>query len=387
MKNMISSLFENSLEDIPEKIDEIKYSEEDTDKTYNENYTEAIKLLTENYKVSSESVREIAINISDEFQMSYGAGKENFPEKSTINIHAFAINPSIPLIDKTKLSENIKNIAEKDIPKENDEIEAINKLIPVMRINSHIDYENRVKSILLSRQVEIKDISYDIVFSNISKCHDKILDICHDMYDIHKIAINEVQQASNLRTLNVILGVIGRLYRIYRAYAGVYAIAAMELMLILKPKALNESASEEDATQYVNELNKLIPEIRKFYDEFKYKEIVIPRKKKIEKMNEYMIGALDKKYKLKIPIYKVIGKSSDVKDIIENQFIKPIEKIVHKYPNYIVMSPNFSDDSDMFIYITLKEPFGDKEDRDNREDQSKDALNETVIYEASLTAA
>lgn len=134
---------------------------------------------------------------------------------------------------------------------------------------------------------------------------------------------------------------------------------------------LTESATEEDAKKYISELKELIPKIREFHDEFEYKEIVTPRKKKIAKMTEYMLGALNRKYTLKIPLYQVVGKSTDVKNIVETKFIKPLESIVSKYPNYILMTPDWSDDSDMFIYLTLKEPFGDEEDRSDRVQQSQ----------------
>ena len=146
---------------------------------------------------------------------------------------------------------------------------------------------------------------------------------------------------------------------------------------------LLEATNEENAKKYISEIDKLIDEVRAFYDKFEYKEIIIPRKKKEHKMYEYVLGALQRKYTLRIPIYKVEGASEDVKDIVEHKFIDKLESITKKYPNFVIMSPNWENDSNMFIYITLREPFGDKEDRKDRENQ---AQNESAFNDHMATA-
>ena len=191
----------------------------------------------------------------------------------------------------------------------------------------------------------------------------------------------------------------------------IYGIKCQELINVVKnskmsdsDKIFNEAAStDEDVAKYVSELNKLIPEIRDYYDKFQYKELVTPRKKHQEKMESYMRGALRRKYDLRIPIYKIEDPTKDVKHMIRSKFIPAIKSIVNKYPNYQLIVPNFNnEDSDMFIYITLKEPFGDDGDRTDRKEQTteikekkKDIINEcsfdysyddvNILEEAALT--
>ena len=143
---------------------------------------------------------------------------------------------------------------------------------------------------------------------------------------------------------------------------------------------LLEATNEENAKKYIDEIDKLIDEVRAFYDKFEYKEIITPRKKKEHKMFEYVLGALQRKYTLRIPIYKVEGVSDDVKDIVEHKFIDKLESITKKYPNFVILSPNWENESDMFIYITLREPFGEKEDRKDRENQVQNESTEEPNY-------
>jgi hypothetical protein len=143
------------------------------------------------------------------------------------------------------------------------------------------------------------------------------------------------------------------------AYVIAQSKAADKLFISILPNKVITEATEikNEVEDYLTELDKCIDEIRDFYDTFKYKELVTPRKKKIDKMREYLMGALMRKYTLKIPLYKINGSNFEVKKIIEEQFIKPINNISDKYSRFIVMSPDFSEDSDMFIYLTLREPF------------------------------
>jgi hypothetical protein len=98
---------------------------------------------------------------------------------------------------------------------------------------------------------------------------------------------------------------------------------------IFNNTSINESVdiSDENLMTYITELDKLIEEIREFYDKFEHKDFLVPRKKRLSKMKEYMCGALQRKYTLKIPIYKVVNKSHKVKDTIENTFIRNLTKI------------------------------------------------------------
>lgn len=154
--------------------------------------------------------------------------------------------------------------------------------------------------------------------------------------------------------------------------------AALELIALIKlnDKSLTESSHEEDVEDYIKELKKLIEDIRKYYDDSDYAKILTPRKKKYEKMVEYVKGALDRKYTLRIPLYKVENVDKDTRDVIENKFIKDVQEIVAKYDNYALLTPNWDEDEDIFIYLTLKEPFGKEDDHKKRSSDSKDDVEE-----------
>lgn len=137
--------------------------------------------------------------------------------------------------------------------------------------------------------------------------------------------------------------------------------------------ALTESQlNNENLDKYMNELKSIINDIREYYEKSDYSKILTPRKKHIEKMREYVLGALERKYTLRIPLYKIENASKDVRDVIENKFIKDIQGIIAKYDNYVLLSPNWDEDEDIYIYLTLKEPFGEKKiDNKNRKNDSK----------------
>lgn len=135
--------------------------------------------------------------------------------------------------------------------------------------------------------------------------------------------------------------------------------------------ALNESQIDNEyLDKYMNELKSIITEIREYYEKSDYSKILTPRKKQIDKMKEYVLGALERKYTLRIPLYKVSDASKTVRDIIENKFIKDIQGIIAKYDNYVLLSPNWDEDEDIYIYLTLKEPFGKKSDNNDRKTDS-----------------
>ena len=96
-----------------------------------------------------------------------------------------------------------------------------------------------------------------------------------------------------------------------------------------------------------------------------------------------MKGALERKYTLRVPLYKVEDANKETRDVVENKFIKDIQEIVSKYNNYAILSPNWDEDEDIFIYLTLKEPFGEEGDKkermkDSKEDQKDKSENPSV---------
>ena len=139
--------------------------------------------------------------------------------------------------------------------------------------------------------------------------------------------------------------------------------------------------NNENLDKYMNELESIIDEIREYYEKSDYSKILTPRKKKIEKMREYLLGALDRKYTLRIPLYKIEDASKDTRNVIENKFIKDIQSIIAKYDNYVLLSPNWDEDEDIYIYLTLKEPFGEKEDnKDRKTDSQIDQMEKSINH-------
>ena len=147
--------------------------------------------------------------------------------------------------------------------------------------------------------------------------------------------------------------------------------------------ACNEEAakeSEESVAKYIQSLNACVKEIREFYANYERKEFLESREKRIEKMEDYVKGALERKYPLRIPLYRVDNASKDVKEIIRNEFIPAISEIADKYKEYIILAPKFDDESDdMFIYLTLREPHGDEGDKEVRDAD----IDEKTINEAA----
>ena len=155
--------------------------------------------------------------------------------------------------------------------------------------------------------------------------------------------------------------------------------SALELLCIdnCNSDSLNESQlNNENLDNYINELKSIIGEIREYYEKSDYSKILTPRKKKFDKMKEYLLGAMKRKYTLRIPLYKIENVSKDVRDVVENKFIKDIQGIIAKYNNFVLLSPNWDEDEDIYIYLTLKEPFGESENKNLRKMDSSDDIVE-----------
>lgn len=168
------------------------------------------------------------------------------------------------------------------------------------------------------------------------------------------------------------------------SYIDILSKSAMELIALTKIDSLimNEDVNhKEDVSEYINELNNIIDDIRKYYEKSDYAKLLTPRKKKIDKMEEYVRGALDRKYTLRIPLYKIEDASKHTQDLIENKFIKDVQTILANYNNYVLLSPNWDEDEDIYIYLTLKEPFGKKgDDNKRKKDSDEDLKNKEKNY-------
>lgn len=366
MINIIASLLET-----PEEINFIENKEPLMEEMYNELYKTSVENINNSFKKSNDIIKENIFQIRDFLRYDYNRENEN----QKFRFHSLVANPSIPEFDKTILTNYVN-----DAKKYDGEINSymISKQIcPICDVKTYAMklLGTPVESNLTSKAG--KQLAIEISF-RISKIKD-------DLEDIKNILIGQLSECNNeylfklvLRTSNTILSnELAKVYAYMRAFLEIF-----QSFTITNSIPITESAgNDEDVFKYIKELRELIPKCREYFDKFKYKEIITPRKKTINKMDEYMRGALERKYTLKIPIYKVENASPDAKKIIENDFIAGLKRIVDKYPNYILMTPDFKDDTDMFIYITLKEPFGNKQDRSNRVQQSRN--DGAVISESS----
>lgn len=222
-------------------------------------------------------------------------------------------------------------------------------------------------------------IPCSIIAPNINLVTTNILNLNDEMYLIYELIGQKIGSCNDPMMVESLARIFDYCTRVLSGIVAAYYQCAIKLFALTRTAPLTESSgkNEESAKKYIDEIDVLIDKVRDFYKNFKYKEIIIPRKKREHKMYEYVLGALERKYTLKIPIYKVEGVSKDVKDIVEHQFIDKLKSITNQFPNFCIMSPSWDEETDMFIYITLREPFGDKPDRKDRENQ--------VQNEASLS--
>lgn len=386
MYSLFETLIENA-EDNDFSLKSIDPREKATDAKgddmlYREAYTKASIAINELYKKNKEILSEV-IQMVRELHVKIVTTKMEYPLIRT-NLYPFILNPSVSTSILLFVQKNTEkaietlNISLNSSERNEDSVD-----IAMDTFKQHIK-EFEISS-FLGEKIKI-NLNSKIIPSSVNKLNMNMINLNDELYYSYVLLSNMIVDKKHPAELELCARMFEYACKVANAIAAVYVYAAMELdryfkIVVSGNKPINETATNEENTkQYIAELDKLIDEIRDFYDKFEYKEVLTPRKKKEEKMYEYMLGALQRKYTLKIPMYKVEGSSKDVKDIVENKFINKLESITKKYPNFCIMSPSWDEDDDMFIYVTLREPFGDKEDRSNREDQAK------VIQEASLTA-
>lgn len=353
---------------------EESFNKETDDALFNEAYKKASISIANANKKHQNLFREFAINVKTIDSETFSS------EEFRTEIHSLSISPNIDMnILQFVMDYKNDEVAEKDA----DSI--YNNFNHYMAdkcalMNDHI---HTLKEKLLGPVITAV-VPMRIIGPNLSSIRDKIFRCCDELYDIYVYISNKLRDAKYPFEVELLARMFDLCCRLVSYKVGAYSVAALELQQIslkMNNPITEAATNEENAKKYIDEIDELIDEIRDFYDKFEYKEIITPRKKKETKMYEYVLGALERKYTLRIPIYKVEGVSKDVKDIVEHKFIDKLESITKKYPNFVIMSPSWDEDDDIFIYITLREPFGDKEDRKDRENQVK---NESVLTEAPL---
>ena len=347
---------------------EKSYNEETDNMLYKEAYEKACIGIKTCYDSHEKLYREVISNVRDEMGRT---NIDNNAEKE-VELHTISVNPQIDF-NVLKLLEDF--FTSSDLSKFNSSDEFLTVLecnAVTQRGSDPISKEGYIGPVVT---LPMKGI---LVCENLNKAERNIMNAADELYSIYEFMSGKIVNEKNPMYLEAYARMFEYCAKLISYEIGAYGVAVLELLQIGRNfMSMNESAvllestNEENAKKYIGELDKLIDEIREFYAKFEYKEIIVPRKKKEHKMFEYVLGALERKYTLKIPIYKVEGVSEDVKDIVEHKFIDKIESIVKKYPNFVVLSPNWENESDMFIYITLREPFGDKEDRKDREQQAQ----------------
>jgi len=345
---------------------ESSYNEETDNELFREAYTKASVSIKVSYENHEKLFREINLNIIQEPINTF-----DFDKYISIEASPLLINPSI----ECNLYSWISKYFEKEdclVGEDSDEIVKKFSLYIGSKINSDDGIIPQIphylgKSVKMNFPLSIINSNRDMIRKNIFNLND-------DLYLIYELISQKLSLCKNPMIVEALARMFDYCSRVMSFVVAAYYKCALKLFAITKNSIpLTESAEKdsEDAKKYIDEIDKLIDEIRDFYDKFKYKEIIIPRKKKKPKMYEYVLGALQRKYTLKIPIYKVEGTTKDVKDIVENQFIDKLESITKKYPNFIILSPSWEEETDMYIYITLREPFGDKPDKKDREKQTQ----------------
>ena len=345
---------------------------------YKEAYEKACIGIKTCYDAHEKLFREVMANIRYECERTH----INQDAEKNVELHVISVNPQIDF-NVMKLMEDF--FTSTDMSKFNSSDEFLTTLecnIISQMGNTPITKEGYIGP---TANVSMKGI---LVAENINQVERNIMNAADELYSVYEFIGGKIAEEKNPMYLEAYARMFEYCAKLISYEIGAYGVAALELlqigrnmMSINESVVLTEATNEENAKKYIDEIDKLIDEIRVFYDKFEYKEIITPRKKKEHKMYEYVLGALERKYTLRIPIYKVVGASENVKDIVEHKFIDKLESITKKYPNFVILSPNWENESDMFIYITLREPFGEKEDRKDREQQ---AQNESVALTEAI---
>ena len=357
IKELTESLETLNLSDNKEQL----FAEE-----YNDLYRKLVENINSKYGAAIDKINECLVLIRSE--------KDTIDVNGKFTIHAQTAYPQPSKFDPASIQNIVSVLKKMETPCLKEPMKNINILTGSSIVDIAKTTLGDTVEIDLDKE-KISQLCMSIIYA---------LDITKDrLENIRDILIGQLSECDT----EALFASIDKLSIAILEYEQGHAYALMiSFMELCSAKSKNspmiESISNEDISTYISELKELIPKCRDFFDKFKYKEIITPRRKTIPKMTEYMRGALERKYTLKIPIYKVIDASPDAKKIIEERFIKGLDQIIDKYPNYILMTPDFKDDSDMFIYITLKEPFGDKGDRKDRIKQSED--DNAVITESSI---
>lgn len=363
----------------------------------NEAYERAVISVKTSYTEHQKYIHEICSNLRYDLLK---IGDFNVSEYS-IEIHPLAINPSL----NNKLFTWVDEYIDRDmyISKANGaELSTSDAILNDFKffLNQKMTYgttgsDPRSLDFYTGSPIRAT-IPVCIIRPNIEIAINNICETNDDLYHIYKLVTNKLVNCKCPMAIESLARIYDYAAKVALVLVGAYSEAAVELIALAKkctslPMTEAVDQSKESVNQYISEIDNLINDIRKFYDTFEYKEIIIPRKKKVGKMYDYVLGALQRKYTLRIPIYKVEGVSKDVKDIVEHKFIDKLENITKKYPNFVIMSPNWDDEDDMFIYITLREPFGDSDDRNDRVKQvqneaalSADQRNKLKDYEFGL---
>lgn len=381
MIKMIDSLLEFDTEAM--KKQEVTNRDSIDESHYNELYKSCVMEINAAVVNSVDRIKENLIQIREfiTHNKQLLAGREDETQK--FKLYSLTVNPSIEIIDASKFSDVVSKLKKREDTPDVYEISKEVEAIPEDFTNTDAYYKS-----LLGLPVET-NLTTCVSRELVNTISNKISGISDNIETIGEVLIGQLSECNTEYLFNVVTKLTYMLIAVEMAKVYAYMRAFLQIFQsfnMMSSNIITEAAdtSEESVSKYVEELKEMIPKCREFFDKFKYKELLTPRKKTISKMNEYMKGALERKYTLKIPLYKVTNASPDAKDIIENKFIKGLDRIVDKYPNYVLMTPEFKDDDDMFIYITLKEPFGDKEDRSDRVKQSKEdgaVISETTNWE------
>lgn len=372
MYNLVKSILESaetndfSLKSIDPK--EESNNAETDNLLYNEAYEKACIGIKTCYDLHAKLFREFIHNVRHEHENISIDRDKNYK----VELHTISINPQIDFNVLKMLDDFFSN---KEMSSYNTSDEVLDEISchVISQSGRTPSQESYMGAIVTT------SIKGSVIAVNLVDIERNSMNAADELYSAYEYLSKKICEAKTPLELESYARIFEYCAKLISYEIGSYGVALIELIRIVRSSinTITEAATnEESAKEYISEIDKLVSEIRDFYDKFEYKEIIIPRKKKESKMYEYVLGALQRKYTLRIPIYKVEGASEDVKDIVENKFINKLESITKKYPNFVILSPKWDDEEDMFIYITLREPFGEKEDRDNREKQTQ---NESVI--------